>query len=39
MIMSSHLPRWGNIPAMDVVNLANNENDKTKDLSLAFIGA
>ncbi|KAG8216800.1 hypothetical protein J3R82DRAFT_7049 [Butyriboletus roseoflavus] len=27
---------WGNVPAMDIVNLPNNENDLKKDLSLAF---
>jgi len=31
--------RWGNTPATDVINLANNENNEKKDFSLAFIGA
>jgi len=31
--------RWGNTPATDVINLANNEKDEKKDFSLAFIGA
>ncbi|RXW22351.1 hypothetical protein EST38_g3504 [Candolleomyces aberdarensis] len=30
---------WGNVPAMDVINLGANENDATKDLSIAFVGA
>jgi len=31
--------RWGNTPATDVINLANNEKNEKKDFSLAFIGA
>ncbi|KAA1477213.1 hypothetical protein DENSPDRAFT_875126 [Dentipellis sp. KUC8613] len=27
---------WGNVPAMNIVNLPNNEDDSTIDLSLAF---
>ncbi|KAF8137398.1 hypothetical protein EV363DRAFT_1394947 [Boletus edulis] len=27
---------WGNVPAMDIVNLPNNEKDLKTDLSLAF---
>ncbi|KAG9313498.1 hypothetical protein JVU11DRAFT_5824 [Chiua virens] len=27
---------WGNVPAMDILNLANNEKDLNTDLSLAF---
>jgi hypothetical protein len=27
------------MPAVDVINLASNENDAKKDFSLAFIGA
>ncbi|KIK98607.1 hypothetical protein PAXRUDRAFT_133868 [Paxillus rubicundulus Ve08.2h10] len=30
------LSLWGNIPAMDVVNLSNNEKDSSANLSLAF---
>ncbi|KAF9225919.1 hypothetical protein BS17DRAFT_777877 [Gyrodon lividus] len=30
------LSLWGNIPAMDIVNLQNNEKDPGTDLSLAF---
>jgi len=30
--------RWGNTPAVDVINLTSNENDAKKDFSLAFIG-
>ena len=30
--------RWGNTPATDVINLANNEKNEKKDFSLAFIG-
>lgn len=29
---------WGNVPAMDIVNLQNNEKDLATDLSLAFVG-
>ncbi|KAG8216799.1 hypothetical protein J3R82DRAFT_7047 [Butyriboletus roseoflavus] len=29
-------PRTGNLPAVDIVNLKNNEKDKTRDFSLAF---
>lgn len=32
------LDSWGNIPAMDIVNLPNNEKDLKTDLSLAFAG-
>lgn len=31
--------RWGNTPAMDVLNLGLNENDAKRDYSLAFVGA
>ncbi|EKM78526.1 hypothetical protein AGABI1DRAFT_101197 [Agaricus bisporus var. burnettii JB137-S8] len=34
---SGGLSLWGNMPAMDILNLRNNEADYTKDLSLAFI--
>ena len=30
--------RWGNTPAMDVINLAYNEKDAMRDFSLAFVG-
>ncbi|XP_006455358.1 hypothetical protein AGABI2DRAFT_226828 [Agaricus bisporus var. bisporus H97] len=30
---------WGNMAAMDIVNLPNNEADSTKDLTLAFIAS
>ena len=30
--------RWGNMPAMDVLNLPKNEKDSTTDFSLAFVG-
>ncbi|KAJ2921018.1 hypothetical protein H1R20_g16078, partial [Candolleomyces eurysporus] len=30
---------WGNVPAMDVINLGTNENDATKDLSIAFVAS
>jgi len=30
--------RWGNMPATDVINLACNEKDSTRDFSLAYIG-
>ncbi|KAM6494778.1 protein of unknown function (DUF4470) domain containing protein [Amanita muscaria] len=30
---------WGNTPAVDVINLACNENDAKKDFSLAFIAS
>lgn len=33
------LSLWGNMPAMDVINLSNNENDVTSDFSLAFIAS
>jgi hypothetical protein len=29
---------WGNVPAMDIVNLPSNERDPKTDLSLAFAG-
>ena len=32
------LCRWGNTPAIDLINLSNNEKAKDKDFSLAFIG-
>lgn len=32
------LHRWGNTPAMDVLNLSKNEKDTQKDLSIAFVG-
>ena len=32
------LCRWGNTPAMDVINLACNEKDANRDFSLAFVG-
>lgn len=32
------LRRWGNTPAMDLINLSDNEKAKDKDFSLAFIG-
>lgn len=28
---------WGNIPAMDLINLHDNENDVTKDFNIAFV--
>ena len=31
--------KWGNTPATDVINLANNEKNEKKDFSVAFIGA
>ncbi|RXW23560.1 hypothetical protein EST38_g2287 [Candolleomyces aberdarensis] len=30
---------WGNTPAMDTINMSLNENDPTKDISLAFIAS
>ena len=30
--------RWGNTPAIDVINLAYNEKDASRDFSLAFVG-
>ena len=30
--------RWGNTPAMDVINLPYNEKDANRDFSLAFVG-
>jgi hypothetical protein len=30
--------RWGNTPAMDVINLPYNEKDASRDFSLAFVG-
>lgn len=30
--------RWGNMPAMDVLNLPKNEKGLTTDFSLAFVG-
>lgn len=32
------LNRWGNTPAMDIVNLSQNEKNTKTDLSLAFVG-
>lgn len=29
---------WGTLPAMDIINLAQNEEDKTRDFNLAFVG-
>ncbi|RXW22376.1 hypothetical protein EST38_g3502 [Candolleomyces aberdarensis] len=31
--------RWGNVPAIDVINLGANENDATKDLNIAFVAS
>ncbi|KAJ2915828.1 hypothetical protein MD484_g4584, partial [Candolleomyces efflorescens] len=31
--------RWGNVPAMDVINLEANENDATMNLSIAFVAS
>lgn len=36
-ILTSH-DSWGNVPAMDIVNLPNNEKDLKTNLSLAFAG-
>ncbi|KAF8151754.1 hypothetical protein B0H34DRAFT_801437 [Crassisporium funariophilum] len=36
---STGLSFWGNTPAMDMINLAMNEKDSTKDFSLAFIAS
>ncbi|KAF9236097.1 hypothetical protein BU15DRAFT_50530, partial [Melanogaster broomeanus] len=33
------LALWGNVPAVDVVNLQNNEAELSRDLSLAFIAS
>ncbi|KAF9224203.1 hypothetical protein BS17DRAFT_780637 [Gyrodon lividus] len=33
------VPLWGNVPAMDIVNLQNNEVELSRDLSLAFIAS
>lgn len=30
---------WGNTPAMDVINLAYNENDASRDFSIAFVAS
>ncbi|KAF8636838.1 hypothetical protein AX17_003230 [Amanita inopinata Kibby_2008] len=30
---------WGNMPAIDIINLAANEKDPTKDFSLAFVAS
>ena len=32
------LRRWGNMPATDVINLARNEKNSTRDFSLAYVG-
>jgi hypothetical protein len=32
------LYRWGNTPAMDLVNLSKNEKNTKTDLSIAFVG-
>ncbi|KDQ54024.1 hypothetical protein JAAARDRAFT_38617 [Jaapia argillacea MUCL 33604] len=31
--------RWGNMPALDAINLHQNESDLSKDLSLAFVAS
>ncbi|RDB14687.1 hypothetical protein Hypma_016436 [Hypsizygus marmoreus] len=36
---NSGLSLWGNMPAMDVINLSENEKDTTKDFSLAFVAS
>ena len=36
--MLTSLVSWGNVPAMDIINLPNNEKDLKTDLSLAFAG-
>jgi hypothetical protein len=39
--MAHTLCSWGNMPAVDVLNLSCNEGDviREKDISLAFVGA
>jgi hypothetical protein len=32
------LQRWGNMPAMDLVNLSESEKNTKMDLSIAFVG-
>ncbi|KAF9239785.1 hypothetical protein BU15DRAFT_74324 [Melanogaster broomeanus] len=32
-------PPYGNLPAMDIINLQNNEQDKKRDFSLAFVAS
>ncbi|EDR07431.1 uncharacterized protein LACBIDRAFT_298608 [Laccaria bicolor S238N-H82] len=36
---SSGVSLWGNMPAMDVLNLPKNEKDSTTDFSLAFVAS
>ncbi|OJA20158.1 hypothetical protein AZE42_11951 [Rhizopogon vesiculosus] len=31
--------RWGNVPAIDLINLPKNENDASQDLSIALIAS
>ncbi|KDQ54026.1 hypothetical protein JAAARDRAFT_408569 [Jaapia argillacea MUCL 33604] len=34
--MATSIPLWGNMPAVDVINLDKNEGDPSKDFSVAF---
>lgn len=37
--LSQGISLWGNTPAIDIINLPDNENDATKDFFLAFIAS
>ncbi|KAF8626500.1 hypothetical protein AX17_006553 [Amanita inopinata Kibby_2008] len=38
-ILSKGAALWGNMPAIDVINLTANEKDPTRDFSLAFVAS